>query len=91
MATYRGYEVKINKHGKCYLVDNIDRKFGSSDTYYAIALTFHDQIPEMGKELPSGTYLFTHLELAKALDRSEGNREDLPVVKKNWLHRILGW
>ena len=91
MATYNKQKVRLNKYGECHLVDNADRKFGSSDIYYAAAITFHNQMPGMGKELPDGVYLFTHIELAKALERAQGNREDLPEVKKNWLLRLLGY
>jgi len=90
MATYNDKEVEIDKDGKCYLLDNTERKFGSSDVYFAVSLTFNDQVPGMGKELPNGIYLFTHLELAKAHERSERNPEDLPK-SKNWFTRLFSW
>jgi len=90
MAKDNDQEVKIKQYGECHLVDNSERKFGSSNVYFAVALKFHDQAQGIGKDLPDDVCLFTHLELCQALDRSKGNREDIPSVTRPWLLRILG-
>jgi len=90
MATYNDQEVKIKQYGECHLINNSERKFGSSNVYFAVALKFHDQTQGIGKDLPDDVYLFTHLELCQALDRARDNREDVPPVTRPWLLKLLG-
>lgn len=66
--------------GRIITVENKERKFGASDTYYAIQV-------EDDKGRNEQCLLFTSAELKKAQERAKRNPEDL--TKKGFITNLI--
>lgn len=62
------------------MVDNQERKFGSTLHYYPATIVYDDM---------TRPALFTRHQLEEAIERAASNPEDIPE-KTNWLQRIFG-
>ena len=69
-----------SKLGQLVEVPNKDRKFGSSNVYYAVHATWD------GQDIP---LLMTPDEYSTMYFRGKGNSEDIPQLKISWLQRFI--